>query len=59
MIIAMITMLIIMGLDKLVMGHSHDQEYEISFVAEPRKKEDGAEAEMKARGSSELAAPES
>lgn len=33
MIIAMITLILVMGLDKLIIGHSHDHEYEISFVA--------------------------
>ena len=39
MIIAVVTMLIIMSIDKLVIGHSHDHEYEISFTTEPRKKD--------------------
>lgn len=54
MIIAMVTMLIIMCLDKIVMGHSHDLEYQISFTAEPRKKDDGRSSEVRAPG--ELAA---
>lgn len=37
MIIAMTTFLIIMWLDKIMIGHSHDHEYEISFVAGPKK----------------------
>jgi hypothetical protein len=41
MIIAMITLILIMWLDKIVIGHSHDHEYEISFVAGPKKNEDG------------------
>lgn len=40
MIIAVLTMLIIMYLDKLLIGHSHDPEYELSFVAGPKKNED-------------------
>jgi hypothetical protein len=41
MIIAMITLILIMWLDKIVIGHSHDHEYEISFVAGPKKNEEG------------------
>lgn len=47
MIIAVITMLIIMYLDKLLIGHSHDHEYEISFVAGPKKNEDGRSVDLK------------
>ncbi len=35
-----------MYLDKLVMGHSHDHEYEISFVAGPKKNEEGRSVEL-------------
>jgi hypothetical protein len=59
MIIAMVTMLIIMCLDKLVMGHSHDPEYEISFTNEPRKRDvaDEPDREMK-RKAEELVSDE-
>ena len=50
MIIAMVTMLIIMALDKIVMGHSHDHQYQISFTQEPRKKEDGRSSQVRAPG---------
>lgn len=29
--------MIIMYLDKILIGHSHDHEYEVSFIKEPRK----------------------
>jgi hypothetical protein len=41
MIIAMATLLLIMWLDKILIGHSHDHEYEISFAAGPKKNDDG------------------
>ena len=37
MIIAMCTLMIIMYIDKILIGHSHDHEYEVSFIKEPRK----------------------
>ncbi len=37
MIIACITFMIIMYIDKILIGHSHDHEYEVSFIKEPRK----------------------
>jgi hypothetical protein len=37
MIIAAITFMIIMYIDKILVGHSHDHEYEVSFIKEPRK----------------------
>lgn len=40
MFIAMGTLLFIMWLDKILIGHSHDHEYEISFVAGPKKHND-------------------
>lgn len=40
MIIAMATLLFIMWLDKILIGHSHDHEYEISFVVGPKKNND-------------------
>ena len=36
------------------MGHSHDLEYEISFTAEPRKRDDGRSTDIRQPG--ELAA---
>jgi len=33
MIIAISTLILVMGIDKLLIGHSHDHEYDISFVA--------------------------
>ena len=49
MIIAAFTMLVIMALDKLLLGHSHDHEYEISFVAEPKRSEEGRSVELRRR----------
>lgn len=37
MIIAMTTFMIIMYIDKILIGHSHDHEYEVSFIQEPKK----------------------
>jgi hypothetical protein len=37
MIIACVTFMIIMYIDKILIGHSHDHEYEVSFIKEPRK----------------------
>ena len=37
MIIATFTFMIIMYIDKILVGHSHDHEYEVSFMKEPRK----------------------
>lgn len=37
MIIAMFTFMIIMYIDKILIGHSHDHEYELSFINEPKK----------------------
>lgn len=36
MIIAMFTFLIIMYIDKILIGHSHDHEYEVSFTNNPK-----------------------
>lgn len=47
MIIAMFTFLIIMYIDKIMIGHSHDHEYEVSFTSEPRKSIRDANCEMK------------
>ena len=47
MIIAMFTFLIIMYIDKILIGHSHDHEYELSFISEPRKTQKENEEEMK------------
>ena len=41
MIIAMVTLILIMFLDKVLIGHSHDHEYEISFAAGPKRNPDG------------------
>jgi hypothetical protein len=41
MIIAMVTLILIMFLDKVLIGHSHDHEYEISFAVGPKKNVDG------------------
>lgn len=38
-IIAMTTFMVIMYIDKILIGQSHDHEYEVSFIAEPRKQE--------------------
>lgn len=37
MIIAMFTFMLIMYIDKIMIGHSHDHEYEVSFINEPRR----------------------
>jgi predicted transporter len=37
MIIACSTFMIIMYIDKILIGHSHDHEYDVSFIKEPRK----------------------
>ncbi len=37
MIIACVTFMIIMYIDKILIGHSHDHEFEVSFIKEPRK----------------------
>ena len=39
MIIASSTYLLIMLIDKILIGHSHDHEYEVSFINEPRRSE--------------------
>ena len=36
MIIASFTFLIIMYIDKILIGHSHDHEYEVSFTNNPK-----------------------
>lgn len=52
MIIAMFTFLIIMYIDKILIGHSHDHEYEVSFASEPRKSnKEVVNIEMKEIGS--------
>lgn len=37
MIIAMFTFMLIMYIDKILIGHSHDHEYDVSFTGEPKK----------------------
>ena len=50
MIIAMFTFLIIMYIDKILIGHSHDHEYEVSFASEPRRSVRDIAMEMKEIG---------
>ena len=33
----MFTFMIIMYIDKIMISHSHDREYELSFINEPKK----------------------
>jgi len=47
MIIATVTYMIIMFIDKILIGHSHDHSYDVSFVQEPRKSERGIPNEIK------------
>lgn len=36
MIIACVTFMIIMYIDKILIGEAHDHEYEVSFIKEPK-----------------------
>lgn len=55
MIVAIITFMFTMWLDKIMIGHSHDHEYEISFVAEPKKHDDQGRGGVELRTPSEEA----
>ena len=44
----MFTFMLIMYIDKILIGHSHDHEYDVSFTGEPKKSSvrDNVEVEM-------------